>query len=114
MYPKLADETPRLAFVGATVTVVTAGAVALLFGLMLLSSVGPSSGDVVGIAPPGFAVLWLVILAVTPFYGADLPGWLALAVYGPMLTVLLATGFQLRSETPWTDRDTSPSTLTTG
>jgi hypothetical protein len=61
-----------------------------------------------------FAVPWIVILAVTPVYGSDLPGWVALAVYGPMPIVLLATGFRLRSETPWTDRDTPPSTLPTG
>ena len=151
MYPQLADETPRLAFVGVTVTAVAGGAVALLFTWILVSSVIPASGGVVDTAPPGlvflsvmsltamgfvlsgvaslrsaslsrstgllllsFAVPWIVILAVTPVYGSDLPGWVALAVYGPMPIVLLATGFRLRSETPWTDRDTPPSTLPTG
>lgn len=150
-YPQLAEEMPRLAFVGATVTAVAGGAVALLFGWVFVSSIVPLSGGVVGTAPPGFvflsvmslivagfvlfgvasllsadvsrstgllllsfAVPWVVILAVTPVYGADLPGWFALAVYGLMPVVLLATGFRLRRETPPTDRGTLSSALPTG
>lgn len=62
----------------------------------------------------GFAVPWIVILAVTPVYGADLPGWLALTVYGVMPVVLLTTGYSLRGETTQTDRDTPLSYLPTG
>lgn len=83
-----------------------------MFGLATLRSAGRST--VTGLLVLGFAVPWVVILAVTPVYGADLPGWLALAVYGPMPVVLLALGVSLRGETPHLDPEESPGTLPSG
>lgn len=61
-----------------------------------------------------FAIPWMVILAVTPVYGADLPRWLALAVYSMMPIVLLSAGYSVRGETIRAHPDTPPNYLPTG
>lgn len=62
----------------------------------------------------GFAVPWMAILAVTPVYGSDLPGWLALALYAVMPVVLLALGYSVRKEGPSTDTDAVSGTPSVG
>jgi hypothetical protein len=65
-----------------------------LFGVASLRTTAISRS--IGLLLLGFAVPWVVILAVTPVYGSDLPGWLALVLYGVIPPVLLATGHVLR------------------
>lgn len=74
-----------------------------LFGVASLRTTVISRS--VGLLLLGFAVPWIVIFAVTPVYGSDLPGWLALALYGVMPPVLLATGHVLRDDSVSTESD---------
>lgn len=84
----------------------------VLFGVGSLQATVHSRS--IGILLLGFAAPWVVILTVTPVYGADLPAWLAIAVYGVMPVVLLATGYSLRGEDPLTDHEVLPGTLPVG
>jgi hypothetical protein len=79
-----------------------------LFGLASLQAAAHSRTT--GYLLLGFAVPWVVILAVTPVYGSDLPGWLALAVYGVMPIMLLTTGHSVRDDGPLSDGDPLPGT----
>jgi len=74
-----------------------------LFGVASLRTTAISRS--IGLLLLGFAVPWMVILAVTPVYGSDLPSWLALALYGVMPPVLLATGHALRDGSISTESD---------
>lgn len=84
----------------------------VLFGLASLQAAVHSRST--GFLLLGFATPWVVILAVTPVYGSDLPGWLALTLYSMMPIVLLATGYSVRDGDSLSDDDTLPGTLPVG
>jgi hypothetical protein len=102
-------EPPGWAFVSLMVLIPTGFA---LFGVASLRAAVHSRST--GYFLLGFAVPWVAILAVTPVYGSDLPGWLALAVYGVMPIVLLATGYSVRDGGPLSDGDALPGTPSAG
>lgn len=151
MYPRLADDSSRLALAGGIATVVAGCGVTLVFGWALASSISLSLGALTITAPSGsiylslmaliatgfilfglaslrasvdprltgflllaFAVPWVVILAVTPVYGSDLPEWFALAVYGVMPIVLLTTGYSVREGGSPSDSDALPGIPSAG
>jgi len=113
LVPSLAELTgtapPGWVFLSMMVLIPTGFA---LFGVASLRATIHSRS--IGLLLLGFAVPWVVILAVTPVYGSALPGWLAFAVYSPMPITLLAMGYSLRDESAVTDPETTQRSLTIG
>lgn len=79
----------------------------VVFGVASVGAGVPSRS--VGLLLLGFAVPWVVLLAVTPVYGTAIPGWLALSVYGVLPVVLLVTGYRLRGGSTRTEPGELPS-----
>ena len=84
----------------------------VLFGTASLRVAVPSR--LVGILLISFALPWIASLAATSLYGSAFPRWLALAIYGPIPVVMLATGYTLRIESMPAARENSARDTTPG
>lgn len=100
---------PDVAFLGLAVTMTLAF---VLFGTASLRVAVPSR--LVGALLLSFALPWTVIIAAKPVYGSTFPGWLTLAIYGPIPVVMLATGYTLRIESAPPARENASVDTTPG
>jgi hypothetical protein len=94
-------------FVSATVS-----ATFVLFGVAWLWAGAPTRP--VGILLVSFALPWLAAIGATAVYGSSVPDWLAMAIYGPIPLLTVATGYALRLESPPADFEDAVDTLTPG
>lgn len=99
--PGLAVTAPPESVFQAVIATIVTGSV--LVGLASLRA-GVHS-RLTGLLLLGFAAPWVSILAAGAVLGGDLPGWLALPLYGAIPLLLVATGYTLRGTAPATDTD---------
>lgn len=100
---------PETAFQSLALTLTLAF---LLFGVANLWYAIPSRN--VGFLLVSFSLPWVSSLAATSIYGAVLPDWLTIGIYGPIPFLMLATGYVLRMESTPTGRDDYSVDISTG
>ena len=83
----------------------------VLYGIATLRS--PNLPRSFGVLLLSFAAPWFVVLAATLVYGSSFPGWLTLAIYGPIPFIMLATGYTLQTEPVPTGREDVSADLAT-